>query len=139
MKFSYYKIPVNNPATPKITSQLVPIIPIKIMYRNKVISYHALVDSGAEQCLMHADIGRHLGLTIEKGIRTKFRGIASKRDSVGYIHTINLLLAINQVQKTDIIFSDELGDVGFGILGQLGFFDKFKISFDYKKGSIKIK
>lgn len=38
-----------------------------------------------------------------------------------------------------VIFSSDISDNGFGILGQKGFFDKFKISFDYRTKEIEIR
>lgn len=37
------------------------------------------------------------------------------------------------------MFSDDISDSGYGILGQQGFFNNFKVIFDYKNKKIQIK
>jgi len=38
----------------------------------------------------------------------------------------------------EVRFSYEITPFGFGVLGQLGFFDKFIVKFDYQKKSVEI-
>ena len=59
MKFRYKKI------APKLIR---PIIPITIQYKdNQPIDYEALVDSGADMCLLPAQIGVLCGVPVRKG------------------------------------------------------------------------
>ena len=58
-------------------------------YRHKdVIS---LVDSGADVCLFHADIGRMLGIAIEAAPELAFEGVSGAKE-VAYIHRVDLVV-----------------------------------------------
>ncbi|MDP2649732.1 MAG: hypothetical protein Q8P10_02715, partial [bacterium] len=37
----------------------------------------------------------------------------------------------NNFINTPVVFSNDISDNGYGILGQQGFFNKYKIEFDY--------
>jgi len=47
----------------------------------------------------------------------------------------------NKSLETDVGFMPNLGGniVSYGIVGQKGFFDKFKVTFDYKNKEIELK
>ena len=51
MKFKYKKYGQNT---------LRPVIDLKVKFANKEIRYHALVDSGADFCLFHAEVAEVL-------------------------------------------------------------------------------
>lgn len=36
-------------------------------------------------------------------------------------------------------FSSDIDNMPYGILGQVGFFDLFNVSFDYKRGRVELK
>ena len=64
-----------------------PVIPITIKHGNKSIRYEALVDSGADACFFHAEVGEWLGLDIKTGKAEEVFGIGGKA-SVYYRHKI---------------------------------------------------
>jgi hypothetical protein len=73
MKFKYKKFRVPpTVAFPERKYLLRPIIPILISYQNKTIGYEALLDSGADFCIFHAEIGEFLGVPILEGKKEPF-------------------------------------------------------------------
>jgi len=115
---------------------LKPIIPIGLLFNEKLIRYEALIDSGADFNIFNAEIGELLDIDIQSGKKVKFSGIAGEPFDV-YLH--NLILEIGGWQYKIVAgFSYQISPYGFGILGQKGFFDLFKIRFIYSKGIIEI-
>jgi len=113
-----------------------PIIPIGLLFNGRSVRYEALIDSGADFNIFNAEIGEILGININSGKKIKFSGIAGKPFEV-YIH--NLILEVGGWQyKIKAGFSYEISPYGFGILGQRGFFNLFKIKFVFSKGIIEI-
>jgi len=113
-----------------------PIIPIGLLFNGKLIRYEALIDSGADFNIFNAEIGELLGINICTGKKMQFSGIAGKPFKV-YLH--NLILEVGGWQyKIMAGFSYEISPYGFGILGQRGFFDLFRVKFIFSKGIVEI-
>jgi len=118
------------------TELLKPIIPIGLLYKGKQIKYEALIDSGADFNIFNAEIGELLGIDIRSGKKMKFSGIAGEPFEV-YLH--RLTLEIGGCQYEIVAgFSYKISPYGFGILGQKGFFDLFRVKFIFSKGIIEI-
>ena len=118
------------------TELLKPIIPIGLLFNGKRIRHEALIDSGADFNIFNAEIGELLGINIRSGKEIKFSGIAGNPFEV-YLH--NLTLEVGGWRyKIMAGFSYEISPYGFGILGQKGFFDLFRIKFIFSKGIIEI-
>ena len=118
------------------TELLKPIIPIGLLFNGKLIRYEALIDSGADFNIFNAEIGELLDINIRAGKKVQFSGIAGKPFEV-YLH--NLTLEVGGWQyKITAGFSYEISSYGFGILGQKGFFDLFRVKFIFSKGTIEI-
>ncbi len=65
-----------------------------------------------------------------------FAGISSSgKQSEGSFVEVNLKIA-NKLTNTLVLFSDDISDNGYGILGQQGFFNNYNVSFKYKKREI---
>jgi len=95
-----------------------------------------LIDSGADYCIFHAEIGEQIGLLIESGKRLSFFGTGGQ-EQTAFFHEIKLEVGGHEI-SCFAGFSRELEGLPYGILGQIGFFDKFKISFDYEKEKIEL-
>jgi len=118
------------------TELLKPIIPIGLLYNGKFVRYEALIDSGADFNIFNAEIGELLGIDIQSGKKVKFSGIDGEPFDV-FLH--NLTLEIGGWQYKIVAgFSYQISPYGFGILGQKGFFDLFRIRFIFAKGIIEI-
>jgi hypothetical protein len=131
MQFLYKKFKLTDG-----TELLKPIIPIGLLLNDKLIRYEALIDSGADFNIFNAEIGELLGINIRSGKKVKFSGIAGEPFEV-YLH--NLTLEVGGWQYKIVAgFSYQISPYGFGILGQKGFFDLFRIKFIFSRGIIEI-
>ena len=109
-----------------------PIVEVILKFKNERIRTDALVDSGAAMCLFKGEIGRALGINIVGGEKKIFQGVSAKL--LGYIHEIEITIA-DKTFKTKVAFSDDLS-TSFNLLGRLGIFDKFSITFKEKENEI---
>jgi len=87
--------------------------------------FEAIIDSGATNCIFHADIGKAIGLDIVKGDPLRTLGITGPTSV--YVHDVSLyapggIIAIRAGFSADLPIA--------GLLGMKGFFDQFKIIFD---------
>ena len=87
--------------------------------------FEAIIDSGASQCIFHANIGRAIGLEIEKGQLVSTNGVAGPTDI--FLHDISLYVP-GGIVPARAGFSDALPIAG--LLGMTGFFENFEITFD---------
>ena len=62
MRFSYLKIPRDDPRKKWISR---PIIPITLFGPKGSVNVDALIDFGADRCLFNGELGREIGLEIE--------------------------------------------------------------------------
>jgi len=131
MRFPYKKFKLSDG-----TEILKPIIPIGLLFNGKSIRYEALIDSGADFNIFNAEIGELLGINIRSGKEMKFSGIAGEPFPV-YLHYLTLDIGGWQYE-IETGFSYEISPYGFGILGQKGFFDLFRIRFILSKGVIEL-
>ena len=116
-----------------------PLIPIILKYKNKQIPVLSLVDSGADFNVFHADIATLLGIDITKLSKMNFGGIKKdEKQCTGYLATINLVIG-NDCFDSAALFSSDISDSGYGVLGQSGFFDHFRVTLDYKTDNIYLK
>ena len=106
-----------------------PIIPVTLKFNKIEFSYLALLDSGADFNIFHADIAKILKIDLSK-LRNpiNFSGINGK--GTGYFTAIDIGVGSSYI-NTPVIFSNSISDNGYGILGQQGFFNKYRIEFDY--------
>ena len=136
LKFDYYKVPIPKDAFQR-SSLLRPIIPIKVLYKEKFIIYYALLDTGADFCIFHAEAGEALGINVNAGKEYGFAGIQQEKNSRAFLHEVTLDIAGQKV-KTLVAFSRDISDKGYSVLGQKGFFEHFPTKFDYAKERIEI-
>ncbi|KKT80636.1 MAG: hypothetical protein UW78_C0030G0002 [Candidatus Azambacteria bacterium GW2011_GWA1_44_9] len=114
-----------------------PVIPIEIIYQNLSIPCEALVDSGADFCIFDAQIGELLGINITKGERREVWGITGVGQSY-YVHLVEIKVG-GWSYKIKVGFLPEIAKLGYGVLGQRGFFDIFVVKFDLLKEEIELK
>jgi len=138
MKFSYFKFPLPQRSPLFGASILKPIIPIELSVGDKKLRYAALIDSGADFCILDGAVGEYLGLNVRSGSREVFGGIQDRGGAEAFLHTIILNIG-GWDYTTKIGFSYDIAKHGFGILGQKGFFDIFVVKFDLLKEEIELK
>ncbi len=115
-----------------------PIIPITIRFLKREITYLALLDSGADFNIFHGDIAKILGIDLaEQKNSMSFGGIKEGASGKGYFMPIELGIN-NKFFTTTAVFSNDISDNGYGILGEQGFFNNFKILFNYSAKNIEI-
>ena len=111
-----------------------PIIPVRLHCDNTFVILEAIIDSGADWCIFDAGLLDILKLPL--GSQTKFFGV-NKEPLRGFRSKVNLTIAGKDF-ITEVVFSSELGRHTYGILGQKGFFDNFKVCFDKSRKQIEI-
>ncbi len=112
-----------------------PIIPVTLRFNKIEFNYLALLDSGADFNIFHSDIAKILKIDLSKlKNHVDFSGINGK--GVGYFTSIDVGVKNDFVKNTPVIFSRDISDSGYGILGQQGFFNNFEIEFNYKTKKI---
>jgi len=138
MKFSYFKFPLPQRSEFFGHSILKPIIPVELVGRTDTLRYAALIDSGADFCILDASIGETLGFDVRSGFVESFGGIQESGASSAYFHEVTLVVGGWKYQTT-VGFSYDIAKHGYGILGQKGFFDMFVVKFDFMKEQIELK
>lgn len=133
MKFPYLKIPREDSRKKWIAR---PIIPITLFGPKGSVNVDALIDSGADRCLFSAELGREIGLELEKGEKEIFSGIEGG-EVEAFLHKIQLQI-MGIEKKIEIIAGFTAAPGVFAILGQDGFFDAFRIKFEKDHNIIEI-
>lgn len=114
-----------------------PVIPVVIKYNGKDIIYEALVDSGADSNIFPAQIADILGINVESGEKREAWGITGIGEDY-YVHSVELMVG-GWSYDIKVGFLPNIARLGYGILGQKGFFDIFVVKFDLLKGEIELK
>ncbi len=113
-----------------------PVIPIEIVHRNRSVPYEVLVDSGADFCILDSQIGELLGIDIIKGEKGEVWGITGVGETY-YIHLVTLKVG-GWSYKIRVGFLPRIARLGYGVVGQRGFFDIFTVKFDFVKEEIEL-
>jgi len=138
MKFKYSRLPCKpTEAFPDKHSVLRPIINIAIKYQNRSFRLFVLLDTGADWCLFPASVGEYLDIQIEQGRKIEYKGISAP--GVAYFHEVTLGIG-GWYHNCLVGFSRDLDRMNVNaILGHDGFFDRYEVSFNYKKEIIEVK
>jgi len=136
MKFPYKKIPVIDPKSQKADHVFRPIIPVTLSFRGKSVSYEVLIDSGADNCIFDSAIAGVLRMPLSEDREKYFGGIGGSGIRA---YKQGVELSIGGVSfVTEVYFSSDLAKMGYGVLGQRGFFDHFRVRFVYSKKTVEI-
>jgi predicted aspartyl protease len=139
MKFRYVKIPLQERSDYFGSSILKPVIPVTLsVHGGKSTMYAALIDSGADFSIFHAEVAEYLGIDVRSGRKEMFGSIQERGGSESFLHPITLNIG-GWDYKTTVGFSYDIAQWGYGVLGQRGFFDVFVVTFDLLKEEIKLK
>lgn len=133
MKFKYRKINLTSPFSRKFISR--PIVPVSIQYKDKRVHYEALIDSGADFTILPMGLVEILGIGSAQSRQISFTGVDGE-ELQGIIANVDLEISGVKYQ-TNLVFAQISGTIG--ILGQIGFFDRFIVKFDLQKKDIEIK
>jgi len=124
-KFYYTRFPIVNSKGHKIAEIARPLVEIILNYKHgsMVGPINALPDSGADYNLFSSSICPTLGISLRKGKKFSVVGISGE-EIITYRHYGISIFIEGYKFETFIDFSDHYQDTP--ILGQQGFFDKFK-------------
>jgi len=112
-----------------------PIIPVILKSSTRVALYSALIDSGSDYCIFGLGVAKGLDIKLKSKNKIKFMGIG-KEEIEGFRSEIEIRIG-DKTYQIKIILAD-INDVGYGILGQQGFFDHFDVKLSYQKQTIEI-
>jgi hypothetical protein len=105
-----------------------PFVQICARYENKGRVFHALVDSGAIDCIFPASVGEVLGIDVRSGQSKTYFGLAEQA-SQGFVHTLQLrVTGFDHWTTIDVAFIDSENITP--LLGQAGFFSNYQIVFE---------
>ena len=114
-----------------------PVIPVTLTINGQPIPYEALVDSGADICIFDAQLAELAGLDITTGSERLVAGITGQAERQ-YLHQV--IVNVGGWEHTiEAGFLSNIGRHGYGVLGQLGFFEFFKVTFDFVKEEVDVK
>lgn len=132
MKFVYQEFEIQpSPATKRKKLIYRPIIPVILINNKKFIEYQALIDTGADFNVFEGGISQFLGIRLTSGNKRQITGLGGEKIK-GYEHNMILRTAGKQY-NTKLIFSNQIPPYSFGVLGNQGFFDHYKVTFKYPK------
>ena len=121
-----------------------PMVPVVISHptTGSVQGFYALVDTGADSCLIPSGVANILGCDLKSGKPNKAKGVGSL-DMETWKHSliINLLTPdrkkIAWTSIPSMIACSETHDLPL-ILGNIGFLQYFKATFDYPRKALFI-
>ena len=126
MRFAYKDVP-----NAKGLNDWIAVVPVQISdparHSPPCRRFEAVIDSGATICLFHASVGESIGLKIDKGEPDEMMGINGVPTAI-FTHTISLHV-LGSMFKIKAGFTSGLPLAG--LLGRIGFFEHFKITFDH--------
>jgi hypothetical protein len=128
MKFRYKKFG---------SGVLRPVIPVEIGHGTASIPYEVLVDSGADFCIFDAGIAELLDIDLQSGIPAQVVGITGTLETY-YIHQVRLTIG-GWPYDVAVGFLQNIARMGYGVVGQNGFFDKFVVKFDLASEEVELK
>lgn len=103
-------------------------------------SFPSVVDSGADYCVFPATFGERLGLQVKKGQLTRMSGFGGGGEC--FYHKVNVVALIDQkILRFECFagFSEQMNEMGIGLLGRHGFFELFdEIIFDQRNKLFKL-
>jgi hypothetical protein len=114
------------------------MLPVSLKMNNMEIFAEALVDSGSDENVFDAQYAGLLGIEDleEGGIEKKIVGVTGV-ERKGYAHEVVLRFDAYHFFTT-VIFLPDMEDDLKAILGQAGFFEFVKVTFERSKGTFEI-
>lgn len=112
--------------------RFLPVIPVKLKHKTKTLITDAYVDSGASISIFNSEIAEFLEIDYTKGKTIHPSGPSGTIKA----YLVETVIEIHGIQITcNVLFSNEISSK-FNLLGLLGVFDKFKITFDNRSKKV---
>ena len=88
MKFPYTKFQ-DHPSPKHTVTILRPVIPVGLRYKGKTLPglYNVLIDSGADDCIFHAEVGEAIGIEVKTSPAKTYGGVGFG-ELTGYLHIV---------------------------------------------------
>lgn len=115
-----------------------PVVPITITRAGHSVQYEVLIDSGADMNIFDAELADILGFEVTAGRREEVHGITGN-PQVYYVHPVTITIGGTMEFKTEAGFFPNMGGMTYGVVGQKGFFEFVRVTFDRKKQRVEIK
>ncbi len=129
MEFDYTLIETGLPHRPYVHR---PLLNVVLKGPNKSYSFLALIDSGADSCVFNYEVGDALGFhPDQQGRREDTVGIEGRPIETWHLTVGIFVPAFNKTFNTEVGFIKSPTPVL--LLGQRGFFDHFKVTFERSK------
>ncbi len=112
-----------------------PLLEITVFTTTEEVPLMSIVDSGAEHTVFHSDVAERLGFDVTEHPKAVLEGVGGVED--GHMIRVGLRLGRHQ-WDSNAIFTDGVKP-GSGLLGQRGFFEFFKVTFDYQERAMDIR
>jgi hypothetical protein len=109
-----------------------PIVRLDLVNGPNRLPCYAIVDSGADHCIFPLSFGIALGFDPLTTIPVTAAGIGNSAVAT-FNWTVTLDFGGVFVTRVFAGFSDGVNAIGFGLLGQLGFFDQVNVAMNYRK------
>ena len=97
----------------------------------------ALADSGADACLFPLRLATLLGLDLTQLPTALTSGVGNSAN-LTYYSTMTIDLGNDLHFETQVGFTEGMDRVGFGLLGQQGFFENYNVEFLHKQRQFTI-
>ena len=111
-----------------------PYIAVTMLWRRGILAVDALVDSGSEHNVFSSEVAEELGIGLETDQPVLLQGIGGGASGVLTVVEFHM----GRYRWTaPTIFTDAIGKRG--ILGQLGFFAFFTVTFRYHEREVDIR
>lgn len=136
MRFPYKKFHVSSRPGSRLVSVCRPVIPIHVCCGRLRVAYEALLDSGADFSIFHAEIGEAIGLDVRRGSPITFAGVGGATCR-GFRHPVSLALGAWS-GRCGVVFAYGL-NMPYGILGQAEIFNRFHIAFSRRDGWVELR
>jgi hypothetical protein len=138
LAYSYFDIPARE-AFPEGRRAPRPIVKLILINPDKAqeLACYAIMDSGADRCVFPRSFMEPLGFASGACPTEMIAGVGSKNVPTHYTHATIDLQGIVQCQA-NIAFTTGWEQLGLGLLGQVGFFDRFHVHFKLPENSCDI-
>ncbi len=115
-----------------------PLVPVTLFGPSGSVTFLALLDSGADDCIFHADYAAQVGLQVKAGRQEKRGGIVPDETTPVYVHEVDMSIGDHQARfRCEVAFSLVMPKQPTDqLIGREGVFDKLRIGFRLSKGKV---
>ena len=119
-------------AFPERRSAKRPLLQVTLRSPQRFLSCYAIVDTGADYCVFPRSFLQPLGLNALQGPTEMTQGIGGSVPT----HFFGISIDIGGHFQFPVFagFTAGLDALGLGLLGQVGFFDRFNVTFKHSEG-----